>query len=192
LSHQRMFAHLENHLACIGLWGPEMELFPFKKIATLYLDSCRGHFRRVMLLCHAYKYLIWVWSLWYICSFKIAALSNSTRCKVANKQSQYSLGSLNNTSYVWLWWPWSCFKFSTAGEVSPSVLNSSCHVKGHWPFHSWNKKTGNKLCSQNWSKDNNKKMKKVPDPLHKWWTQFLRFRVFSLKYYFFNQLLFKV
>lgn len=78
---------------CIGLWGPEMELFPFKKIATLYLDSCRGHFRRVMLLCHAYKYLIWVCSLWYICSFKIVALSNSTRCKLANKQSQYSLGA---------------------------------------------------------------------------------------------------
>lgn len=91
-----------------------MELFPFKKIATLYLDSCRGHFRRVMLLYHAYKYLIWVWSLWYICSFKIVALSNSTRCKLANKQSQCPLG-------VWTTLP--VFDFACPGLVlSPALL----------------------------------------------------------------------
>lgn len=70
-----------------------MELFLFKKIATLYLDSCRGHFRRMMLLSHAYKFLIWVRSRYYICSVKIATLSNSTRCELAHQQSRRPLGA---------------------------------------------------------------------------------------------------
>lgn len=137
-----------------------MELFPFKKIATLYLDSCRGHFRRLMLLYHAYKYLIWVWSLWYICSFKIAALSNSTRWKLANKQSQYSLE-------VWTTLP--VFDSGCPEVVlSPAVLMMFPLV--HWTAHAMSKgidlftcrtkKTGNKLCSENQSKDDKKKEKK--------------------------------
>lgn len=145
-----------------------MELFLFKKIATLYLDSCRGHFRRMMLLSPAYKFLIWVWSRYYICSFKIATLSNSTRCKLAHQQSQYPLGA-GTTLPVF---------DSGCSEVvlSPALLVKFPLV--HWmlmpcqkalTFSLIEQKDWKQIMLREWSKGNNSNQKehKEPDLLHR-------------------------
>ena len=164
-----------------------MELFPFKKIATLYLDSWRGHFRRVMWLYHAYKYLIWVWILWYICSFKIVALSNSTRCKLANKQSQCSLGG------------WTTLPVFDSGcpevVLSPALLVMFPLV--HWTAYAMSKGVDlfslrTKRLETNYALRTGQRItnkKKVPDTKNKWWTQILSFGALSLEYQLSNQLL---